>query len=216
VRAVHDVRADSAIADLQQAVDALTCSRQRYLGREAEPRFAEVPSLLDQLRGAAGEAGPGGGSGGKPGSRPPLDIPAYDLHEQLRREIRQQLALVGLRPGVDLAAAVRLLARVGGGLDYSALERLVARVTVWRARVEAMFPETKSIRDLPDLSCSRCRVRRVVEVNEDGDRMLVAALHYVAGALPGIQCRKCGHLYHGETALRALAASQGSERAGAA
>ena len=256
-----DARAGSAIEDVQRAVDALTVSRPRYLGREQEPRWAVVPSLLQQLADAAGlssEAGPGGS--GKPGSRPPVDLDAVDLFRALGRAAADRCALAGLRPRLpDLTAACRctapagqcavfrsyglaccsrcrhpsrgeaLVAAVAGNLrqlaayartiaatDYPALEQLAVLVEGWRVRVAGQFPEERTSRDLPDLTCARCRRHRIPADTGDGRRLLVPTLHYVPAPVAGVACRGCGHLYAGDGALRALAAWQDSERAGAA
>jgi hypothetical protein len=219
---VIDARAQSAVADLQRATDALTLSRQRYLGRLVEPRWAVVPGLLAQLADAVIRSGEVGAVSTSNPSRAPLDLGPIDLLTEIQTGTRIKCARAGLcaRPGPTQVAVIsgdlRQLtahARTLAATEYPAVAGLVDLVVGWRDRITALLPEIRTSRDLPDLTCARCKRRRVPELAGDGRRLLVPALRYVATPMPGVQCRGCGHLYQGDTALRALAAWQ---RAGAA
>lgn len=109
----------------------------------------------------------------------------------------------------------QLVAHARGPVGYDYVADLVDVVAGWQERAEQCVPEDRSGRDLPDLTCRACKRNRVGEDQPDGRRLL-PALRYVATPMPGVQCRGCGRLYQGDKALRALAAWQGSERAGAA
>lgn len=220
-----DARVRSAVEDLARAVDALTLSRQRYLSRLTEPRFATIPGLLRQLADAVERSGELGAVTSSTGSRVPLDLAPVDLLREIQRGARGRCALAGLRPrpapdpvaaaGSDLrqlAAHARTLAAT----DYRAVSTLCDVVVGWRDRATTLLPEARTSRDLPDLTCRACKRNRVGEDQPDGRRLLLPALRYVATPMPGVQCRGCGRLYQGDKALRALAAWQGSERAGAA
>lgn len=236
-------------------MDALTLSRQRYLERLEEPRFATVPSLLAQLAAAVVSSSERGAITSD-GGRLPLDPRPVELLTRIGRDARGRCALAGLRPrrpdvarrcrcaapaaqcavygtyGLaccphcrhphpvpmvvsdlrQLAAYARRLA----GTDFPAVVALAEVVLGWRADAEELLPETRTGRDLPDLTCQGCGHRRVREPQPDGRVILAPALRYVATPMPGVQCRGCEYVYRGDGALRALAAWQGSERAGAA
>lgn len=222
--ALMDARAQSAVSDLQAATDALTMSRQRYLGRLSEPRFATVPGLLRQLADAVERSGEVGAVTSSTGSKVPLDLDPVDLLREIQRGVRGRVLLAGLRPRPDpdpvlaaggdlrqLAAHARTIART----DYPTVESLANDVCDWRGRVEQLLPEDKTSRELPDLTCQRCHRKRIPERQRDGRVLLLPALLFVKTPMPGITCRGCGHLYQGDRALRALAAWQGSGRAGA-
>jgi hypothetical protein len=251
-----DARVQSAVADLQRSVDALTRSRERYLGRLVEPRFARVPSLLVQLAAAVERSGEIGAISSSSPLRLPLDPAPLDTLRDITAGARARCVLAGLRPRqLDVTCPCRcgapatqcglfgtyglrccpscaharpdrlapvagnlrqLAAYARGPIGYDAVAGLVDVVGGWQERAEACVPEERSGRDLPDLTCQRCKRNRVTEPQPDGRRLLLPALHYVQTPMPGVQCRGCGHVYRGDAALRALAAWQGSERAGAA
>lgn len=251
----------SAVADLQRSVDTLTRSRERYLGRLAEPRYAVVPSLLVQLAAAIERSGEVGAISGSSSWRLPLDPAPLDTLRDITRGARARVVLAGLRPRAldtrcpcrcgaparqcatfgtyglrccavcahtrpDRLAPVagnlrQLVAHARGPVGYDYVAELVDVVAGWQERAEQCVPEERSGRDLPDLTCMRCKRNRIPDEQPDGRRLLIPALHYVLAPMQGIQCRGCRHLYRsdpasGDKALRALAAWQGSEHAGAA
>jgi|GEM_PF-5918427 len=216
---MRDARASSAVEDLARAVDALTLPKSRYLGRLTEPRWAEVPPLLQQLEEAIQRSGEVGAVAGSTGSRPPLDLAPVDLLRAITRGAYGWCALTGLRPRPAPEANLRQLAaraRTLADTEYPTVSRLSDQVADWRAAVEQLLPEVRTTRDLPDLRCSRCRRKRTSEPQPDGRVLLAPSLCLVTRPMPSIVCRSCGHVYLGDKALRALAAWQGSERAGAA
>ena len=175
-----------------------------------------MPALLDQLAAAIERSGETGAVSASNPNRAPLDLGPVDLLAEIQHGTRRQCRLAGLqpRPGASVVARAgadlrQLTAHARGmaGVDYPAVDRLAGIVVGWRDRVMVLLPEVRTSRDLPDLSCSRCHQRRVAELQE-GRRMLLPALRYVATPMPGVLCRGCGHLYRGDIALRALAAAQ--------
>lgn len=256
-----DARVQSAVADLQRSVDTLTVSRERYLGRATEPRFAVVPSLLIRLAAAVERSGEIGAISTATPWRLPLDPAPLDTLQAITAGARARCVLAGLHPRqLDVTCRCRcgspaaqcgtfgtyglrccptcaharpdrlapvagnlrqLAAYARGPIGYDAVADLVDVVGGWQESAEQCVPEERSGRDLPDLTCQRCKRNRIADEQPDGRRLLVPSLHYVTAPLPGISCRGCGHLYRadpagGDNALRALAAWQGSERAGAA
>jgi len=86
----------------------------------------------------------------------------------------------------------------------------------WAASVRVMLREDPGVRELPELTCPRCRRRRVRELRDDGEVYTVPALRFTSAGLPTIACRGCGHAWRGGGIHRLAGQPGGASRGPAA
>ena len=181
-------------ATLSDLIHTLT---QPHLRRAGE-NIAHEDALLDILKslitpsGATKGGSEGGGGGG--GSRPPINLDALSLWQEIERKVERNWPGAGNTAYVRIPLGNKLRAWHANTHDPHDAIRLLEHCERWVARIREALEPTKRM-PLKG-ACPTCDKTHVETLDEDGKaRYNTAIIAYPQAQPPYAQCQVCEHTW---------------------
>lgn len=157
-----------------------------------EPLFDTLQSLVHPSSGARENEGGGGGGG----SRPPVNLDAVSLWQEISRRIDREWPYAGHPSAVKVPYGKKLQAWFNTAVEPQQQARVYDYCTNWESRIRELQTRTKKMPIKG--ACPNCDKTHVETIDEEGSARYNPALMAYPGSTPiYAECLVCGERWEG-------------------